>query len=141
MAYLPQGLPIPEPTIDDAPFWEFCRRRELRFQRCGQCGAYRHPPKPFCSTCRSTELSWDLAPSTAELFTYTWLNAPSHPAITPEYLPYNVAVFVFRSMGNVILTTNIRTRKFEDLQIGRSYNLVWDEIENGIVIPRFDVPE
>jgi uncharacterized OB-fold protein len=32
-------------------FWQGCADRELRYQRCGDCGAAQFPPRPFCARC------------------------------------------------------------------------------------------
>ena len=44
--------PLPVPDLESAPYWEACRRHELRFQRCGDCGTFRFPPNPICHACR-----------------------------------------------------------------------------------------
>ena len=30
--------------------------RELRINRCGQCGTWHHPPRPLCPACWSTDV-------------------------------------------------------------------------------------
>ena len=54
-----KGPTRPQPPInrDNAFFWEGVEAGELRIQRCGNCGRLRHPPRPMCGSCRSTE--WD----------------------------------------------------------------------------------
>src|SRR2546426_558308 len=42
-------------------FYDWCHKRELRFQRCQKCGAWRHPPRPMCASCHSLE--WERAPT------------------------------------------------------------------------------
>ena len=44
-------LPLMEGTTKE--FYEFCKQRELRFQRCEDCGKWRHVPRPMCSPGRS----------------------------------------------------------------------------------------
>ena len=41
-----RNLPLPQPGLDNAPFYEATRRGELRFQRCSDCAAFRHYPRP-----------------------------------------------------------------------------------------------
>ena len=41
--YLPESLPSPHPSHDDLPFWDYCRKHELRIQQCAVCDAFRHP--------------------------------------------------------------------------------------------------
>src|ERR1022692_4075708 len=42
--------PVMRPAIspDTAFFWDGAALGELRIQRCGDCGALRHPPGPLC---------------------------------------------------------------------------------------------
>ena len=64
MSYLPQGVPPPQPNPDDQPYWDACARRELRFQRCTNCGRFRHPPMPLCAVCASGKTEWAAVPGT-----------------------------------------------------------------------------
>lgn len=34
-----------------ADFWQGCAQGELRYQRCGDCGAVQFPPRRFCRRC------------------------------------------------------------------------------------------
>jgi len=34
-------------------FYDWCKKRELRFQRCTGCGAWRHVPRELCGACGS----------------------------------------------------------------------------------------
>lgn len=136
MAYLPERVPGPEPTIDDQPFWDACTRRELRFQRCTHCGHFRHPPAPGCPRCKSFDHEWVIAKDEAELFSYTVVNYAAHPAVQPV-LPYNVAIVLFPSYDNVRLVSNVVDAKADELSIGMPLELVWEQAGDGVVLPRF----
>ncbi|HYZ57241.1 MAG TPA: OB-fold domain-containing protein [Streptosporangiaceae bacterium] len=49
--------PVMRPQIspDTEFFWAGTAAGELRIQRCGNCGALRHPPGPMCPQCRSPQ--------------------------------------------------------------------------------------
>ena len=52
----------PLPSPDDplvAEFWAHCNRGELCFQRCEECGTWRHLPRFVCASCGSDRWSWD----------------------------------------------------------------------------------
>jgi len=136
MAYLPDAVPSPEPTLDDRAFWEYCDKQELRFQRCTRCGRVRHPPAPACPHCQSFDSDWVEAPDEAELFSFTVVRHAAHPAVSPA-LPYNVAIVLFRSLDNVRLVSNVVDAAPEDLRIGMRLALVWERAGNGRSIPRF----
>ena len=31
------GIPVPRPTVESAPYWDGCRAGELRYRRCAAC--------------------------------------------------------------------------------------------------------
>jgi hypothetical protein len=82
-------LPMPQPTLDNAPFYEAARRGELRFQRCSDCGVFRHYPRPICPQCQSTRYSWELSQGRGRVYTWTIVHGPTLPAFQDQ-VPYNV---------------------------------------------------
>jgi hypothetical protein len=82
-------LPLPQPTLDNHPFYEATQRGELRFQRCSDCGTFRHYPRPICPQCQSTRSSWELSKGRGVVHTWTIVHGPSLPAFQDQ-LPYNV---------------------------------------------------
>tara|TARA_R110002096_G_scaffold82291_6_gene191522 strand:+ start:12535 stop:12915 length:381 start_codon:yes stop_codon:yes gene_type:complete len=121
--------------MDAVPFWDWCRKRELRFQQCGSCGRHRHPPSPFCRFCGSDKVEWDPAPNEAELFSYTVV----HNAVTEElkpYVPYNIAVVGFPSL-QVRLISNIIDLPPSELRIGMPLRLTWQECDDSTPLPLF----
>lgn len=136
MSYFPNDIPDPNPTIDDAPFWQFCRARELRFQKCNSCGTVRHPPAPACRSCQSTTSGWIDATGPVELYSFTVVHVASHPSIK-ERLPYNVGVVRFPSLNDVTFISNIVDTPDSELKIGMPLELTWDTRSGGAVIPRF----
>lgn len=136
MALFPETMPRPEPNMDDAAFWENCARRRLAFQACAACGAFRHPPMPVCPSCHAAETKWVDAPETAEVYSFTVVHYPSHPAVK-ESLPYVVAVVRFEGIDDVKFVTNITDTAAGDVHVGMRVRLWWDDIGDGMHLPRF----
>jgi uncharacterized protein len=84
-----RGRPLPQITLDTREFYEAARRGELRFQRCSDCGTWRHYPRPSCSQCLSRSYRWELASGRGRVYTWTIVHGPTLPAFQDE-LPYNV---------------------------------------------------
>lgn len=82
-------LPLPQPGWDNAEFYEATQRGELRFQRCSDCGTFRHYPRPICPECQSTRYSWELSTGRGVVYTWTIVHGPTLPAFQDD-LPYNV---------------------------------------------------
>jgi hypothetical protein len=82
-------LPLPQPTLDNYPFYEAAKQSELRFQRCSDCGAFRHYPRPICPECQSTRHTWELSTGRGRVYTWTIVHGPTLPAFQDQ-VPYNV---------------------------------------------------
>lgn len=136
MAYFPAGTPGPEPTIEDAAFWDYCARHELRFQRCSHCGRFRLPPMPACKHCKSLAAEWVKAPETGHVFSFTIVHHAAHPSMAAA-LPYNIAIVEFPECDGVRLVSNVMDAGPEDMRIGMRVRLAWDTAGNGRTVPRF----
>ena len=44
-------------------FYRFCKDHELRFQRCQDCGAWRHMPRESCQVVRLVQLGLGTRPA------------------------------------------------------------------------------
>ncbi len=93
---------LPRPTPETQHFWDGTQAGELRLQRCGDCGTAYFPPRPFCPTCSSRNVSVFAASGKATLYSYVISHIPA-PGLEP---PYSVAVVTLeegpRMMTNVI---------------------------------------
>lgn len=136
MAYFPEDMPRPDPDWDDRGFWDNCREQKLRFQACGNCGLLRHPPRPMCGNCQFTEVRWVEAPEEARVYSYNVVHYVSHPAVANS-VPYVGAVLEFEGMPGVRLVTNITDIDTKAVRIGMTVRLWWDDIGDGMHVPRF----
>lgn len=133
LALLAVGTPrLPEQRT----FWQHCAAGELRFQRCADCGTWRHPPGPLCPACRSANTRWDLAPEAAELFSYTVVHHAATAALK-EALPYNVAIVAFAASGPLRLISCVIDARPEELAIGMPLALEWARSADGQALPVF----
>ena len=134
--YLPL-LHIGRPhLVEHLAFWRHCANRELRFQRCDNCGAWRHPPGPLCAACRSPRSRWDLAADDAELFSYTIVHHAATAALK-QAVPYNVAIVAFPSLGHLRIVSNVIDAAPHELRIGMPLELAWQQAEKERQLPVF----
>lgn len=136
MAFFNAAMPAPHPNFDDRDFWKHCSDRQLRFQACADCGKARHPPTPVCPHCRSFKVAWQQAAGPAQVYTYTVIHHASHEAVKPN-LPYVVGVVTFADVPGVRLVTNITGCDPKAVRIGMPVALWWDDIGEGMHVPRF----
>ena len=81
----------PNPSGFSAEFYAHCARGELRFQRCGSCQTWRHPPRVTCPRCGSEEWTWQRSSGRGTLYSWT----VTHQALAPGFaddVPYAVVV-------------------------------------------------
>jgi uncharacterized OB-fold protein/acyl dehydratase len=69
---------------DTAFFWAGTAVGELRVQRCGDCGALRHPPGPMCPKCGAGTPEYLVAAGTGQIYSYV---VHHHPPVPGKRLP------------------------------------------------------
>ena len=85
----------PQVSPDTAFFWAGTAAGELRIQRCGKCGALRHPPGPMCPRCREPQRpaggagGYAVAAGTGEVYSYV---VHHHPPVPGRALPFVIAL-------------------------------------------------
>nr|WP_281394898.1 OB-fold domain-containing protein [Xanthobacter tagetidis] len=129
-------MPGPQPDLDDQPFWDFCKARELRIQACADCGKLRHPPMPACPACRSMRTTWRAVPGTGTVFSFTVCHYPAHASLK-DVVPYNVSVVLLDGTDDIRIVSNVIDAEPDEIAIGMRVALAWDEVADGQVLPRF----
>lgn len=138
--YMPAELAHLAPDGDTAEFWNFCRKRELRFQRCKQCGRFRHPPLPGCIDSGHLDFEWVRVNGKGTIYTYTIIPHPVMPVVA-DRVPYNVVIVEFPDAPGVRLISNLIDNPEKDIRIGMPVELVWEEVNDEVVLPRFRAAE
>ena len=136
--------PLPDPDADSAPFWAAAARGELQIQACGDCGRLRHPPRPMCPECWSTEVAWRPVSDRARVWSY----AVPHPPLLPAFAahaPYNVCVVALEEEPAIRLVGNLVAAPGADLgsvdpatiRIEEPVRVVFDRVADDVGLPRF----
>jgi len=126
--------PLPQPSIGSADFWSAGADGALRIMRCGDCGAYTHPPLPRCRVCRSDKMTMTPVSGRAVVVGFTvnvqtWL--PSFPP------PYVIAIVALEEDDGARLTTNIVNCDPEDVRIGMWVRVLFEHDED-VYVPLFE---
>jgi len=80
----------PAISADTEFFWAGMKVSELRIQRCGECGALRHPPGPACLRCGATRnQGYQVAAGTGSVYSYV---VHRHPPVPGKNLPIVIAL-------------------------------------------------
>lgn len=125
----------PDPLTQ--PYWDACRRGELRLQRCGDCRAFLHFPGLLCRRCGSARLAWERVCGKGTVYSFVIV----HHATMPEFkdrVPYVVAWIELdedpcaRVLGDLVDCDPAR------VAIGDRVEVTFDTSRvPGLVVPRF----
>ncbi|MFA5883842.1 MAG: OB-fold domain-containing protein [Acidimicrobiia bacterium] len=127
-------FPRPVPGPDEAPFWEWCRRHELRLQQCDDCGTFRHPPRPRCPQCRSDRASWNAVRGTGTVASFTIVHPPVLRAFA-DRVPYN-AVVVQLDEGP-FMVSNLLDVANDAIEVGMPVTVTFTDLDDEIALPQF----
>jgi uncharacterized OB-fold protein len=128
--------PIPQPDDLTRPYWQAALARELRIQRCGGCGEYRHPPSETCPACGSTAYDWTRISGRGEVYSFII----DHRLMVPGFdEPYAVVQVVpAEAQSDVVrLTANLRDCEPGDVYIGMPVEVLFEERTPEVVLPQF----
>jgi uncharacterized OB-fold protein len=136
MAEVELMRPLPLPDEVTAPFWEGCRRHELRMQRCAACGRFRFHPRPMCPHCLSFDVAWERVSGRGVVWSYVICHPPVLPAFAGR-APFAVAVVELAEDPGLRLVGEVLDAAPEALRIGRKVRVAFEEIAEGVVLPQW----
>lgn len=121
----------PPVSPDTEFFWAGTQAGELRIQRCGECGALRHPPGPACLSCGITsKQEYQVAAGTGTVYSYV---VHRHPPVPGKQLPITVALVELPEGVRVMAElTGIDPDK---VHIGLPVRTSFIRIDDGLVLP------
>lgn len=119
---------------DNAWWWEACDQGQVLIQRCKSCETLRHPPRPMCGECQSTE--WDSIESSleGEIYSFTTLHYPKIPGYD-----YPNTIGVIELTEGTRLVANIVDINYEDVKIGMKVQGAVEQVDEKTVLPVFRV--
>ncbi len=124
--------PDPIVTPDSAFFWEGAARGELLGQRCADCGAYRHPPRPMCSKCLSVNTETVKLSGRGRL--NSWI-VPRHPAPV-GFTEAPIVILVDLEEG-IRLVSNIVGETIDTVENGMRVVAEFEPTAGGKAVPVF----
>jgi uncharacterized OB-fold protein len=118
------------------PFWDAAAQHRLVVAQCGTCGTCRMPPTPFCPACQSQQIDWKTLSGLGEIYSYTIVDRAILPGMA-DPRPQGPAVIPRDGGGGVRLISNVVDVELADLAIGMPVQVVWDDLREGVAVPRF----
>lgn len=128
-------MPKPGPVLDGltGDWYGFLAQGELRFQRCGGCGRWRHPPRIACPACRADAWSWELSAGRGVVHSWTVSHQALHPAWAAD-VPYAIVVAALDEDGVRLVAG--WDGPLDVLCLGLAVTVDRETREEGLVVPR-----
>jgi uncharacterized protein len=121
----------PPYSPDTEFFWAGTAIGELRIQRCGVCGALRHPPGPACLACGATEKQdYQVAAGTGTIYSYV---VHRHPPVPGKQLPIVIALVELTE--GVRMLGELHGLTPEQVSIGLPVRAEFARIDDELVLP------
>ncbi|OBH82548.1 DNA-binding protein [Mycobacterium scrofulaceum] len=118
-------LPVKEPSLVSAPFWDATRRRELTAQRCESCARLVWYPRFACPHCGGAALVWEKLSGDGVVYAVSVHHRAALPALADK-VPYSVVLVDLdegvRMMSNVFGPPPA---------VGDRVTVVWVPLEDG----------
>ncbi len=120
----------PQVNRDTAFFWEGTRQGELRVQRCGSCGALRHPPGPACPACQALQPTYDVASGRGTVYSYV---VHRHPPVPGKELP--ILLVLVELEEGVRMVGELLDATPDDVKIGAPVQVSMVRVDDDLTIP------
>jgi uncharacterized protein len=120
----------PAVSPDTAFFWDGTAAGELRIQRCGDCGALRHPPGPMCPACGGARPGYLVAAGTGEVYSYV---VQHHPPVPGKQLPLVVALVQLPE--GVRMTGELLGVDRERVRVGLPVRVEFVRVDDALTLP------
>jgi uncharacterized OB-fold protein len=125
---------------DNAGHYRGRLARKLLLSRCNACGFWRHPPKPVCPRCWSSDVRPTEVAGTGSIYLLIFLHQ-GPPAEGVDYsTPYPVATVELDEQAGLRFTGTVVGAPNEALAIGKRVKLDWVE-RGGVPTPVFCLTE
>ena len=127
--------PIPKPTPETEPFWQALKQRQLRIQRCDDCGQHFFYPRPLCPHCWSRAVRWVDASGRGILRTFVINYRPPRKFPTQDPIVIGLVELAEgpRMMSNIVGVEPDPARLRCDMPV----TIVFDDITDDITLPKF----
>lgn len=126
--------PLPQPNADTKPFWDGCKKHELRFQRCHTCGHVRWPPSVICPKCYSSNTEWVVANGKGKVYTFAVFHQVYHKGFEND-VPYITAVVELDEGPHIL--TNLVGCGIDQLTCDMPVEVTWEDISKEFSLPKF----
>jgi uncharacterized protein len=130
----------PIPAADDLsiPFWDAAKEHRLAVQRCGSCGYYNHPPRPYCDACSAQELRFEPVSGRGTVYSFTVMHQRDVAGFEEE-APFINIVVELAEQSRLLMVSNLPRSESAKVKIGAAVEVYFEDRGEGVVIPQFRI--
>ena len=128
--------PIPVPQGESDEYWNKAKEGELWLRSCNDCGNAYFYPRDISPCCFSRNTTWVQASGNATLYTYAIVHRAPHPGFVQD-VPFVPAIVELEEGPRMPTNIVIDEPTQENLQIGMSLKVVFEDITDTITLPKF----
>jgi len=126
--------PLPVINEDNAEYWAYCKKHELRMQKCSNCGHVRFPCAFICPRCHNMEFEWHKMSGKGEIYSFVVFQRAYDPSYKDD-LPYVVAIVKLDE--GLRMESNITDCKPEEVKVDLPVELYFDDVTPEWSLPKF----
>jgi uncharacterized OB-fold protein len=115
-------------------FYSYCKRHELRFQKCSRCGRWRHVPREMCSDCGSFDYEWAKSSGKGRVFSWATTDQPMLPQFA-DAVPY--AIVIVELEEGVRMASWVIDVPPGELSIGLPVAVTFEDVTSTVTLPKF----
>jgi uncharacterized OB-fold protein len=128
---------LPEISTLTKPFWDYCKKHELRMQYCSYCSEWIWYPKAWCPSCGGRDgIEWRKLSGNGSVYSFTVIRQviDNSPAFQQD-LPFVIGLIDLDEGPRIY--SNITGVKPEEVSIGDHVALYFDDVTPEITLPKF----
>ena len=126
--------PLPTPTVETKPFWDSCKKHELRMQKCNQCGYIRYPVGMLCPKCQSAEAEWVKLSGKGKVFSFV-IFRQAYDKVWSDDIPYAVGSIELEEGPRMM--SNIISCKLDEIKIDMPVEVAFEDVTDEFSLPKF----
>jgi len=128
------GIRYPRYTVDAQPYWEGCRKNELRYQLCGDCGEVVFHARAACPYCLSGALRWAQSAGKGAIYSFAVQQLPVDRE-NPGKVPLTLGIVQLDEGFHMF--TEIDSTDLKVLKVGARVTVYFDQVADDLVLPKF----
>ncbi len=128
----------PRPLIDalTRPFWAAAWEHRLVIQRCQECRAFNHPPRPVCAACHGTVLTFEPVSGRGTIYSFSVMYQPTVAGFGDE-LPYLNILVELEEQPRLFLVSDLPATHRERVRVGGKVEVYFEEVDTELTLPKF----